>query len=363
MRCTAAAHASSSAVTRCLASWTSALRQACRHPPGAGTAWCSCAPGLTYRRQLSPAAAAQGALLCQQPGLHGSARAESPWASQKALRPGWQLMRGTVCLAALGSPGLPSDVHAVSRWWVGPSVVVSCAGASRWLPRSRLGWRTSTRLVWRTWMCPLATCAARLPRAAALQAERAPLPLPAAPAPASAAAARPGHRHRPWQQADKRPGSHTWARRAAGPERPAAQVLLDAEGRAKLADTGLAVVLASASHRTEQSAPRGTFPYLAPELLMGAPEPVAPWAQRPAACAPVHLARPVAAAATAQRSALPDSMNMPTPCLPAGGRCGYASDRCSPPVLLHWHHLMSRAWSRAGRQGSLNLQAPGLGGL
>ena len=60
------------------------------------------------------------------------------------------------------------------------------------------------------------------------------------------------------------------ARERCVPTRPAGvQVLLDADGRAKLADAGLAVVLASASHRTELSA-RGTFPYLAPEVLMGA---------------------------------------------------------------------------------------------
>ena len=43
-------------------------------------------------------------------------------------------------------------------------------------------------------------------------------------------------------------------------------MLLDELGHAKLADTGLAVVLSSCSHRTELSA-RGTFPYASPESV------------------------------------------------------------------------------------------------
>ena len=45
------------------------------------------------------------------------------------------------------------------------------------------------------------------------------------------------------------------------------QVLLTSQLRAKLADTGLAVVLSSCSHRTVSAC--GTYPYTSPEVLMG----------------------------------------------------------------------------------------------
>ena len=112
----------------------------------------------------------------------------------------------------------------------------------------------------------------------------------------------------PLQPGSGRPQVAPWS---APAEEHSAQVLLDAQGRAKLADTGLAVVLASASHRTELSA-RGTFPYLAPEVLMGAP-----------AC-PSSTAVRIAPARAQRCRAVKAS------CVCAGGRCGYASDRWAP---------------------------------